>query len=251
MVVLTLREAIVQKERRAALAAGLKAGAQPVGQCGDEGLGLRVNFGQVVVGAGNVHRRTQVGGAVGPDQRVVLQRDTALMPDTAVVPALARQQFDRHGVEHLVADHDALDRPGQLADPLDLVAVSRQQRLLARAQRAGQVHDGVAAHPVAQGVEQSQRQRAGAGTEFPDLVGAGVRQRLADLRGQRLAEQRREFRRGDEIAALAFHARGHRAELGALVGVVAQARRVERQRHEAVEADPAARRGNGPRQQFL
>ena len=38
---------------------------------------------------------------------------------------------------------------------------------------------------------------------------------------------------------------GHRAELAAVVGVVAQARLVQRQRHEAVEGQPAAVRADG------
>ena len=80
------------------------------------------------------------------------------------------------------------------------------------------------------------RQRAGAGAEFPDLVGPAGLQRLRDLPRQRRAEQRRQFRRGDEVAAR----RGPRAELAAGARVVAEARRIQRHRHEAVERQPAA-----------
>jgi hypothetical protein len=55
------------------------------------------------------------------------------------------------------------------------------------------------------------------------------------------AEERRQFGRGDEVSAV-FHAA---AELGRAAAVVAQARRVERQFHVAIECQPAAGGRNG------
>ena len=58
VVVLTLGEAVVDEEGRAL--------HQVDGQGADEGLGLGVDFGQVVVRAFNLQRRAQVGDAVLP-----------------------------------------------------------------------------------------------------------------------------------------------------------------------------------------
>ena len=65
-------------------------------------------------------------------------------------------------------------------------------------------------------------------------------QRLGHLPSQRPAKMRRQLGRSDEIAAAARAPRGHEAEFQRIVGVIAQARRVQRQRHETVKADPAA-----------
>jgi hypothetical protein len=94
------------------------------------------------------------------------------------------------------------------------------------------------------------RQGAGTGAELPDFVGPGGGQRVGHLRGQRAAEQRRDLRRGGEVAAFAVHALGQQAEFGQRVGVVAQAWRVQRHRHEAVKADPAAGVADGALQQL-
>ena len=56
MVVLVVRDAVVEGGGGAAFVLG--------SQGAEEALGLRVNLGEVVVGAGNLHRRPQVGGAV-------------------------------------------------------------------------------------------------------------------------------------------------------------------------------------------
>ena len=90
-------------------------------------------------------------------------------------------------------------------------------------------------------------QRAGAGAKFPHAIGAGLAQRLGHLHGQRLAEQRGHLRGGHEVAART----GQGTELGQVARVVAQARRVESQLHEAVETDPAASGANGLRDTFL
>ena len=66
-----------------------------------------------------------------------------------------------------------------------------------------------------------------------------LREQLRQLRCQRLGEQRRDLRRSDEIAA------GRRiAQLARPGGVVAEARRVERELHVAGERNPAAGGGD-------
>jgi hypothetical protein len=113
---------------------------------------------------------------------------TALGPGHAV-PV---QQLHRHGVQHLVAHHHALQRVGQGVQPLHAAAERGQALRLALAQRAGQVDDTVAAHlhrpahPLA--VLRGQRARAGA--ELHHLVQAAGVQRLRHLARQRAAEQR-------------------------------------------------------------
>jgi hypothetical protein len=126
------------------------------------------------------------------------------------------EQLHRHRVEHFIADDHPGHRVGQLAHPMHLAAPARQGVALPLAQAARQVDDGVAPHPLAQRPQQLGRQRAGTRAEFPDLVGAGGRQRIGDLRGQGLAEQRGHLRRRHEIAA----GRGHLPELARRVGVI-------------------------------
>jgi hypothetical protein len=107
----------------------------------------------------------------------------------------------RHRIEHLVADEDATQPLRQRVDPAHFRAMRRQPLGLPLAQARRQVDDGVARHRLAQRIEQLQRERARAGAELPDLVGPGGLQRLRNLARQRAAEQGREFRRGDEVAA--------------------------------------------------
>jgi len=64
---------------------------------------------------------------------------------------------------------------------------------------------------------------------------------LAELSGQRAGEERREFRCGDEVAAVG----GETSELGGAGGVLAEAGRVQGQFHEAIERQPAAGRVDG------
>ena len=201
-----------------------------------------MDLGQVILRAFDVDGRAQVGGAVGPGKTAVLSyRHAALMPHTALLAAVARQQLHGHGVQYLVAHHHAAEFFGQGIHPAQLVGMRHQFGLLARAQAARQIDDGVALHLIAQRIQQLQRQRAGARAKLPDLVGAGVRQGFAHLYGQRLAEQRGHLGRGHKVAA----GLGHGAELGGIVGVVAQAGRVQGQGHEAVKTQPSALGGNG------
>ena len=132
----------------------------------------------------------------------------------------ARQQLDGHRVQHLVAHHHAAQGIGQLAGPAHAFAMRRQPRLLARAQGARHIDDGVARQRLAeriQRVDQAGRQRAGAGAELPHLIRAGGGQAFGDLRGQRAREQRRQLGRRHEVAAVF---RQH-AELACVTGVIA------------------------------
>jgi len=82
------------------------------------------------------------------------------------------QQLHRHRIEHLVADDHAGHRIGQRVEPAHALAERRERLALALPQRARQVDDAVALHPLAQGPQQLRGQRARAGAEFPDLGGA-------------------------------------------------------------------------------
>ena len=224
VVVLTLGKTVVQQEHRTP--------AQAVGQGADEGFGLGVDFGQVVVFTFNVHGRAQVSRLIGPGKRVAITRHTAFVPD----PFQAHQQLHRHGVQHLVTHHHAVKTIRQCIDPTHPVAVCGQRQLLARAQAARHIDDGVALDLVTQSAEQLGRQRTRARAKLPDFIGAGGGECVGHLHGQRLAEQRRHLGCGHKVAA----GRGEGPELGGIVGVIAQAGRVQRQRHEAVETNPAA-----------
>ena len=80
----------------------------------------------------NVQWRPQVGQHVGKHQRPRVQRHAALMPDAFH----ARQQLDRHGVQHFIADHHARHRIWQCLHPAHALAIGRQPRLLPLAQAA-------------------------------------------------------------------------------------------------------------------
>ena len=308
VVVLALGEAIVQEKSRAA--------RKPVSQGADEGLGLGVDFCEVVVGARHVDRRAQVGGAVGPGQtgggRAFRQASifhqacffkaaveaggrargcrccgcvsvhkchAALKPDAVS----ARQQFHRHGVQHFVAHHYALHLLGEFIDPTHGIAIGPQPLLLARAQGARDIDDGVThqrhvqAHQLIQNL---QRQRATARAKLPHFGRLGGLQGLRHLGRQRLAEQRGHLGRGGEITALrdfpttaiaratvaaialtlvicvcicinvkvASCIGRQNAKLGAAVGVITQTGRVQGERHERVKTDPAVLHQNSPAQ---
>ena len=189
---------------------------QAIRQRADEGFGLGMDFGEVVVCALDLDRRAQAGGAVDPRQA---RRPT---PRSCQLAVPARQQLDRHGIEHLVADHHAVEPLGQLARPIAPCppCPARASRWRSR-KLAGEVDDGVAAR------SRSPRASSNCAASAPEpapnshtsSVPAGS-QRVGHLHGQRLAEQRRHLRRGDEIAAR----RRQLAELARIVGVIAQAR---------------------------
>ena len=126
--VLGFRKTVVQKKRCTATFAGQQA----LGQAGDKGLGLGLDFGQVVMLAFDLTRRAQVGGPVRPGQLAFVQGHAALMPDALD----ARQQLDRHRVQHFVAHHHALHGFGQGVEPAHLLAKRGQGELLPCAQIA-------------------------------------------------------------------------------------------------------------------
>ena len=130
VVVLGLRKAIVQQQHRPAL--------QFVGQGAHKSLSLGVHFGQVVVCALYVQWRGKRGRAVGPSPTLGLAVSTLLGRHPALVPhaADARQQLDRHGVQHFIAHHHTAHGVGQGAKPAHFGAKALQQRLLANLQTA-------------------------------------------------------------------------------------------------------------------
>ena len=199
-----------------------------------------MNLGFVIVLAIHLQRRAQVRGAVGPDQLAVFHGNTALEP----LAVDARNDLHGHGIQHLIANDHALHVLGQRTGPDHLGGMGCQALLLARAQRAGQIDDGVALHFHAlalQLVQYLQRQRARACTKLPDLTRAGALHGFGHLRRYQLAEYGRDLRRRHKVAA----GIGQRTEFGSVVRVVAQPRRIQRQRHETVKANPSASLGNG------
>ena len=232
VVVLGLGEAVVDEERRAALQPRRPACATKASACGWISV--------TVPGTnGRVERRAQRGrrGRAKPSA------------PSASTPRRARATASPSKCSSCTGIASSTSLPtttpsiasGKRVEPAHAVAEARQALALARAQRARQVDDGVAAHALAQRVEQLRGQRAGAGAELPHA--RRCRWRPAPARTctrQRLAEQRRQLRRGDEVAAR----RGIAPNLRLSRGVVAQAGRVQRQRHEAVERQPAAVRAS-------
>ena len=105
---------------------------QVVSQRAHKAFALGVNFGQVVVGAGHVKRRAQCCGLVGMQEAAFMQRHPAFVPHTVDT----RQQFDRHGVQHLVAHHHTAHVGGQGRSPLHFAAVCGQTLTLAGHQAA-------------------------------------------------------------------------------------------------------------------
>ena len=150
---------------------------------------------------------------------------------------LAHQQLHGHGVQHLVAHHHALELRGQFVHPTHLVGERLERVLLTRAQAARQIDDGVALDARPQGLKQLQRQSARSCAKFPDFVGLSLAQSLRHLVRQGAAKPRRELGRRHKIAA----AGGRGAKFAQLVGVIAQTRRVQSQRHEMVKRQPPAR----------
>lgn len=196
-----------------------------------------MDFGQVVLIAFDVQRRTQIGGTVGPGQAGTLGHHATFVPDTA----LAHQQLHRHGVQHFVADHHAFDGLGPGIQPAHLVGMCGQGLRLARAQRTRQIDDGVTPHFVAQRIEQLQGQGPRARPELEHLGGRGLFQGLAHLHGQGLAKQRCQARGRHKIAATVRHG----AKLLQRAGVVPQSGLVQGQGHETVKREPATSFGNG------
>jgi hypothetical protein len=173
--------------------------------------------------------------AAGRARRRRASRSAVPTVTPTVAPAFRRfrHQVDRHRVEHLVAEHHAVERLRKAVQPHDL-REGAQRLLLARTQLAGQLDDRIAldrGRPCTGQLGQDvARQFARAGAEFQD-----ARRALGDNVGaharQRGAEQRRHLRRGCKIAVL--------AQLGGAAAVIAEAGRVQR-RSMKLAKEPAA-----------
>ena len=144
----------------------------------------------------------------------------------------------RHRIQHFIGQNQAGKAFRQTVQPDQTFEQMRRFRLEQRALPGLQIgadfenavlrRQGLPAFQFAQQIE---RQTAAAGAQFEDVAAGCLQHRLGAAR-QRAAEQRRHFRRGDEIA--------RRAELRRAAGVITQARRIQRQFHVAGERHPAA-----------
>ena len=189
VVVLALAKAIVDKKGGAAL--------QAPGHGADKGLRLRLDFSEVVVIASNVDGRAQCGRTVLPHKaeaaaacHIVLHGHAALVPNAR--PAV--QQLHRHGVQHFVADDDALQGRRQGIGPTHQRTEAGQPLLLALAQAGRDFHNGVLPQRLpcrgrGERIQQLFGQRAAACTKLPHGIGAGVAQGVLHLHGQGLAKQ--------------------------------------------------------------
>jgi hypothetical protein len=122
----------------------------------------------------------------------------------AVLCTMARQQLHRHGVEHFVAHHHAVElRVGQRIHPAHLVAKpAASAQLLAGAQAARDIDDGVAAHGAAQAHPAAAA--ASAPEPAPNSQTSSVPVRAsasATCTASGLAKQRRHLGGGDKVAA--------------------------------------------------
>ena len=242
MVVLAFGETVVHQYHHP----GVRAAQHALGQAVHKGLCLGVELGEVVVLTVNVQRWPQLAGPVLPSPNAFCAgcsgHHAALMP----LALAALQQLNRHGVDDLIADHHTVHHIGPLTEPLHFVGMGMQHGLLALAQGARQLDDGVALHRIAQAVEQLQRQVAGAGAKLPDGVATGVFQGLAHRLDQGAAKPRAQGGGGDKVAA-----RWICTDESVLSAVIAQAWGIQGQGHEAVKAQPAAGTGHGALDQAL
>ena len=168
--------------------------------------------------------------------------------DAALEPAIgpSRNDVHRHCVQHFVGEDRAVDRRGQRVDPVDTLDVcrrrARDRQPLPLAQVRRRLEDRIPRRQrVAHGerVQEVGGEPAAATAQLDDLAAFGCDEDRRRLHRQRLREERRHFRRRDEIAG--------RAQLGRSRRVVAEAGGVEREIHVALEGDrPAALGNRGP-----
>ena len=126
--------------------------------------------------------------------------------------------------------------------------------LLPLSQAARHIDDGVARNGHANTlklVQQISRQRSSARAKLPNFRSPCGLQSLRNLRSQGLAEQARHLRCGDKVATHIVILLRHPTEFFAGIGVIAQAGGVERQVHELIKPQPAARAPDGPRDLHL
>ncbi len=207
----------------------------------DQRLRGRIDLADIVAfgrerGLGCIAQRARRQRLVGERETTAGETHAALEPRAA----LPRDQVRRHGVEHFVGDHQPAPARRKNLDPVD----ARQQRRRSLAQALALPRREIGAHfeqaiAPRQAILRDQRIQQIGGEPpgaRPQLDQIAVRQSVDDVggrRGQRGAEQRRQFGRGDEIAG--------GAELACARRVIAESRRIQRGAHVIGERDPAAR----------
>ena len=187
-----------------------------------------------------VERRSQRRGAIAPREASPSHAPRRARYQCRAVEV---QQLHRHRVEHLVADDHAAQRSGSASTQRTRSPEGAQSLALALAQRAGEIDDACSAPTrrraprAAAPPARPNRRRIPRPRPLPLAV-----ERLRHLARQGAAEQRRQLGRGDEVAARLRH----QAELAARRSRSSpRPGRVERERHEAVERQPAARAVDG------
>ena len=207
-------------------------------------LGAPVDLGQVALDGGSGPQLLELGRAgrrtVGPGEAGVLDGHAAPQPGGAA----ADVQRAGQGVADLEQQDDAAEVLGERGDPgalleQALVLEAGALRLLQRGTGLEQLAGGaqVLGAQLAQDVAY---EAAAAAAELQD--GAARGQGGGDPARDAAPEQVAGLGRGDEVAA--------GPERLAAAGVIAQARRGQRQFHEVLEAEPAARGGGALRDQL-
>jgi hypothetical protein len=206
----------------------------------DEGLRLRVDLGQVVVLAARSRPAgaARSGGRTRPSRRPRSAPRRARTTGRPCAPAAAPASRR--------APRCRPPRPaslGQFASPLDAVRMAHQRLLLPLAQAARQVDDACSASMRSPSACSSctPARRSRRRTPRPR------RCRCASACATCTASVWPNSGVSSGAVTKSLPDDGMCAELARGVGVVAQAGRVQRERHEAVEADPAAGALDGPR----
>ncbi len=237
MIVLAGGKSIVDDEQQAGIAA--------LGEAQDQRLRGGIDLADVVAfgwkrGDRRIAQRTWEQGSIGERKTPAGNLHAAFEPRAA----LPRDQVRRHGVEHFVGDHQAAPARGQHLDPVD----TRQRRGRPLAEAIALPCGEIGAHfeqpitlrrPLAflQRVQQIGGQSAGARTQLDQLGTWQAADDVGRQRGQRGPEQRRHFRRGDEVTG--------RAELACACRVITQSRRIQHGAHVVGERNPAAGLADG------
>src|SRR6185437_1380294 len=214
MVVLALREAVVDEERDARL--------EELAHRAHQALRGEAEFGEVVVVAGREHR----GGAAAQlalAEPLVLPGEARIGEDHAALEELAlvtAHERERHHVEHLVRDDEAAKLHRERIEPGESPEVLRmalaEERVLALAQVRAHLEQEVVLRRRAEGLELLEEvggEYAGSGSDLQD-VAAHRLEHLARLQREAAREHGRDFGRGDEIA--------FRTELARPRGVIAE-----------------------------
>ena len=227
-----------------------QAGFQRLGQFAHEFVHVHSNLGTVALRQDPGQFRLQpvkrlrqrgVGAPGFPAQPVLpAQAHAALQPGVPVAPETLAGQ----GVQHFVGENHAPDafvrEPVHPFKAFDKIRVRACQALpLQGAQTGRRLDQQIALRQLAGFLEFAQHdfgQPAAAGPQLHDVSPRAGGQDFGALARQGASEQRRGFRRGIEVSALA-ETRTSGAVI-ALLGVV------QREFHVVIEREPAARLGN-------